>query len=54
MPFIKTSYRNDFYYGASKELIILAKEFRKTQTEAEKILWKALRNHGFSELKFRR
>ena len=54
MPFIKTRYRNDFYYGASKELIILAKEFRKTQTEAEKILWKALRNHVFSELKFRR
>ena len=54
MPYIKTSYRNDFYFGASRELINLAKEFRKTQTEAEKLLWKALRNHGFANLKFRR
>ena len=54
MPYIKTSYRNDFYFGASRELINLAKEFRKTQTEAEKILWKALWNHGFANLKFRR
>jgi very-short-patch-repair endonuclease len=54
MPYIKTSYRNDFYFGASRELISLAKEFRKTQTEAEKVLWNALRNHGFASLKFRR
>jgi len=54
MPYIKTSYRNDFYFGASRELINLAKEFRKTQTEAEKVLWNALRNHGFANLKFRR
>jgi very-short-patch-repair endonuclease len=54
MPYIKTSYRNDFYFGASRELINLAKEFRKTQTVAEKLLWDALRNHGFSNFKFRR
>ena len=54
MPYIRTSYRNDFYYGASKELIELAKVFRREQTEAEEVLWKALRNHGFANLKFRR
>ena len=54
MPFIKTSYRNDFYYGASKELIELAKEFRKKPTEAEEVLWNALRNNHFSGIKFRR
>ena len=54
MPYIKTSYRNDFYYGASKELITMAKEFRKNMTKAEKVLWDALRNHRFSALKFRR
>jgi very-short-patch-repair endonuclease len=54
MPFIKTSYRNDFYYGATKELIEFAKELRQRQTEAEKVLWKALRNKRFSGVKFRR
>ena len=54
MPFIRTSYRNDFYYGASKQLIELAKEFRKNPTEAEKVLWNGLRNKGFSDVKFRR
>ena len=54
MPYIKTSYRNDFYYGASKELITRAKEFRKNLTQVEKVLWDALRNHRFSALKFRR
>jgi very-short-patch-repair endonuclease len=54
MPFISTSYRNDFYFGASKELIKRAKELRKTQTETEKILWGLLRNHKFSAFKFRR
>jgi very-short-patch-repair endonuclease len=54
MPFIKTSYRNDFYFGASKELIKLAKEFRKKPTEAEEVLWYALRNNHFPGLKFRR
>jgi very-short-patch-repair endonuclease len=54
MPFIKTSYRNDFYYGASQELIKLAKELRKNQTKTEKVLWAALRNHRFSDYKFRR
>ena len=54
MPYIKTSYRNDFYYGASKELIKLAKELRKNQTKAENQLWLALRNHSLSGIKFRR
>ena len=54
MPFIKSSYRNDFYYGASKQLINRAKELRKQQTDAEMLLWNALRSHRFSGLKFRR
>ena len=54
MPFIKSSYRNDFYYGASKQLINRAKELRKQQTDAEKVLWNALRSHQFSGFKFRR
>ena len=54
MAFIKTSYRNDFYYGASKDLIKRAKELRKAPTEAEILLWEAIRNHGFSNFKFRR
>jgi very-short-patch-repair endonuclease len=54
MAYIKTSYRNDFYFGASRELIKKAKELRKRETEAERVLWEALRNNKFAALKFRR
>jgi very-short-patch-repair endonuclease len=54
MACIKTSYRNDFYFGASRELITRAKKLRKVETNAERILWDALRNKRFSHLKFRR
>ena len=34
--------------------IITAQEFRKNSTKSEKIMWNALRNRQFMDLKFRR
>jgi len=42
------------YYGAKPSLFKLAKELRKTQTEAEKILWSKLNKNQISGLQFRR
>jgi len=39
---------------SKKIKIQLAREFRKKPTEAEKIMWRVLRNRGFKNLKFRR
>jgi len=37
-----------------KNTLIAAREFRKFPTKAEKIMWEALRNRKFLNLKFRR
>ena len=42
------------YYGASTEILEKAKILRKSETNAEKILWERLRNKQVLGLKFRR
>jgi very-short-patch-repair endonuclease len=42
------------YYGAKPLIFKLAKELRKTQTEAEKILWSKLNKNQILGLQFRR
>ena len=42
------------YYGAKPSIFKLAKELRKTQTEAEKILWSKLNKNQILGLQFRR
>jgi adenine-specific DNA-methyltransferase len=37
-----------------KDTLITARELRKSSTPSEKILWEALRNKRFNNLKFRR
>jgi len=44
----------DMYYGATEEIQERAKLLRKTETNAESLLWKYLRNKRFKNLKFRR
>jgi len=44
----------DMYYGASTEILEKAKILRKSETNAEKILWERLRNKQVLGLKFRR
>jgi len=43
-----------YHYGATPEIFDRAQELRKQMTEAEKKLWKRLRNRKFEGLKFRR
>lgn len=38
--------QDNMYYGASKELRLLAREHRKNMTEAEKFLWPRLKNRS--------
>lgn len=42
------------YYGATSETLEKAKVLRKSETNAEKLLWKELRSRKFKGLKFRR
>jgi len=42
------------YYGATSETLEKAKALRKSETNAEKLLWKELRSKKFNGLKFRR
>ncbi len=44
----------DFYFNATKETVVRAKELRKTMTKTEAILWEKLRNRRLAGLKFRR
>ena len=44
----------DIHFGAKPEILEKAKELKKNETEAEKILWKHIRNRGLNGLKFRR
>lgn len=45
---------NDMHYGSNSFTFQMAEELRKRMTEAETILWEALRNKKLSGLKFRR
>ncbi|HPB24547.1 MAG TPA: endonuclease domain-containing protein [Bacteroidales bacterium] len=45
---------NDMHYGSNHFAFEKAREFRDKMTDAEKILWEALRNNQFLGLKFRR
>ena len=42
------------YFGATSNIILLARELRKEMTPAEKILWQELRNNKINGFKFRR
>ena len=49
-----SKYKADLFYGASPEIMRIARELRKNLTEAEKILWQELRNRKLGGFKFRR
>ena len=46
--------RKPFHKGAKNELFGFAKKMRKHPTEAEKVLWEALKNRQVGGFKFRR
>jgi very-short-patch-repair endonuclease len=54
MVYIRKSFQGILNFGAKRELFENARELRKRETEAEKILWKALRSRSCEGLKFRR
>jgi very-short-patch-repair endonuclease len=47
-------YEENINYGASPEIITKAKNLRKVMTDAEKLLWSALRDKQLEGFKFRR
>ncbi|MDD3132861.1 MAG: DUF559 domain-containing protein [Bacteroidales bacterium] len=47
-------YEENINYGASPEIIAKAKSLRKNMTDAEKLLWTALREKQLDSFKFRR
>jgi very-short-patch-repair endonuclease len=46
--------KENFYFGASEEIIRRARILRKTMTKAEIKLWQHLQKKQFNELRFRR
>jgi 5-methyltetrahydrofolate--homocysteine methyltransferase len=44
----------NFYFGASRELILYARELRSKMTLAEEMLWKLLRRKQLQGFRFRR
>lgn len=54
MVYIRKSFQGVLNFGAKKELFEYARELRKTQTEAEVLLWENLRFRRCGGLKFRR
>jgi very-short-patch-repair endonuclease len=54
MVYIRKSFKGILNFGAKGEIFENARELRKSQTEAEKILWEALRSRKCCGLKFRR
>jgi len=46
--------KENFYFGASEEIIKRARILRKTMTKAEETLWNHLRKKQFEGLRFRR
>jgi very-short-patch-repair endonuclease len=46
--------KENFYFGASEEIIRRARILRKAMTKAETKLWKHLQKNQFNDLRFRR
>ncbi|HEX3009571.1 MAG TPA: endonuclease domain-containing protein [Bacteroidales bacterium] len=49
-----TSIENSMFYGATPEVFKKAKDLRKTETEAERLLWNQLNRNQILGLQFRR
>lgn len=47
-------YNDNLFKGANPKLFEFSKAFRKTQTDAENIVWQNLRNRNILGFKFRR
>ncbi|KAF0201438.1 MAG: hypothetical protein FD170_2755 [Bacteroidetes bacterium] len=54
MAYLGKTYPSTLHHNASASTHNLAKCLRKTETEAEKILWQKIRNRKCGGLKFRR
>ena len=54
MAYLGKTYPTLLHHGASSAIHNLAKNLRKAETEAEKLLWKELSNRKCGGLKFRR
>ncbi|MCB8995289.1 MAG: endonuclease domain-containing protein [Bacteroidales bacterium] len=54
MTYIGLTREKNMYFGASKELILRARELRKEMTKAEMVLWSFLRKHQLDGAIFRR
>lgn len=54
MVYISKSFQGILNFGAKREIFENARELRKNETEAEKILWNVLRSRKCEGLKFRR
>ncbi len=54
MANLKGAEKYPFYFGAKPELLKIAAELRHSTTQAEKILWKKLRNRKIMGYRFRR
>ena len=56
MIMVKLKGREEYpiYYGAKPELLGIAYDLRNSMTEAEKVLWKQLRNRQVKGFRFRR
>jgi len=48
------NYGDDLFKGANHKLFEFSKVLRKTQTDAEEIIWQSLRNRNILGFKFRR
>jgi very-short-patch-repair endonuclease len=51
---LRNTVQRGLHFGAESEFFLKAQELRRKMTEAEKELWKHLRNRKFHGLKFRR
>ncbi|MCB8994734.1 MAG: endonuclease domain-containing protein [Bacteroidales bacterium] len=54
MAFVGLTREKNMYFGASKELILQARELRKIMTKAEEVLWSYLRKQQLDGAIFRR
>lgn len=54
MAYLGKSKENSYFFNSSKASFKKAKALRENQTEAESLLWEALRNRQINGMKFRR
>ena len=54
MAYLGRTSERYMYYGAKEQMFELARELRKSMTEAERVLWSRLRNRQIDGLIFRR